>query len=252
MTRNPAASPDALYAFVRKHIAEEDGPEDRSGRTPLQALADQLSALGPEEPELDNYRNVAPRLIDEIPSFSDAEVSRLIKFILSVRELPTSLPSPAQRTLRRLRGAGAASRRADVMWLLHRLGRRFLPREIQREDAIKEKRPWLWFDLALASAPAVALSALPELAQHPQFLPAMLSRVVRVWRSAEHEFPAFLSKLNEQLDEQGKARVAQYLNTFEISAPPPADERIGELERVAEEISDRMSPYHQDPLAAVA
>ena len=54
-----AGSPNTLYKFIREHIAEEHEPEDRSGRTPLQALAGYLSSLESVAPELQTYQGVS-------------------------------------------------------------------------------------------------------------------------------------------------------------------------------------------------
>lgn len=245
------ASPDALYAFIRKEIAGENASEDRSGRTPLQALADHLSGLPLDSTEQQAYFAVAARLLDDIPVLSDIEVTRLIKFILTVRVLPPTVMAPAQRVLARLRSAASASKRADVLWLMQRLGARPLPKEIQQDAALRALRPWIWFDLALASKPSMAFDALPELAEHGGFLSAMLSRLLRIWRTAESEFPIFYSTLCEQLDETEKGELDEYLQAYGISIQS-VDQNVVRFDQFTEKFSDRVPTFNSfnEPAAA--
>ena len=130
------------------------------------------------------------------------------------------------------------------MWLLHRLGHRFLPREIEQENLIRRVRPWLWFDLALSSSPAVAIGALPELAKHEKFFPAMVSRTIRVWRTAENEFPSFISRLNEQLTAAQKAELATYLQNYDISEAKSGGEVMAGFDEYAQQFSNHISRYN--------
>ena len=240
---NPAASPETLYNFIRQMIAGADETEDRSGRTPLQAVADYLSGLNFDDPALQNYFNIASRLVGEVAQLSEAETTGLVKFILTVRSSPPALPAAAQRVLRtRLQSVGAASKRADILWLLCRLGERSLPKDIAQEKFVRDARPWIWFDLAIRSKSSVAIAALPELAKNQGFFAAMLSRIPRIWKlTDEEEFVAFTTALRDQLDDTQRTQLTDYLGSFEIPAPDAEADNEARFDYFAGEVSARVS-----------
>lgn len=209
------SSPETLYRFIRGQIALHSPPEDRSGRSPLQSLSDQLGRSDLDSEQLQNYFTVAPRLVEDIPALSAADTTRLIKFILSIATSPPTLLSAAQRALARL-GAEEPSKRADVLSLLLRLGRRPRPAEIEADTGVRNARPWLWFDLAYAAEPSIAIRAIADLARHNGFLEAMLSRLMRVWRGDEARFAELISAIRKELNQEQNEKLSSFLKAFAL------------------------------------
>lgn len=225
-------SEEVLYKTIREGLAAPVEREDRSGRTELEILADHLSHQGVEH-ERHAFVNVAERLIEEIPSLSDSETARLVKFLI-LGEAPQTLARRVSRTLQKLESRDTASKRGDVMWLLYRLGQRFVPKQIRDEAYVREVRPWLWFDLAIETDPVVAAEALPELRGQPNFFRVMLSRIVQIWRKIDPaRFEDFVAAICENLNAAERVEFKRYLKGFDIrlfdSEAHDADPRFEEL-----------------------
>lgn len=221
------ASATEIYRFMREALKDE-GNEDRSGRTPLQAFADELSTLEFDAPGLQNYFNVAARLINEAPALSEVELSRLTALIRTAPMAP-DVTRNSRRLLASADSKLSPSKRADLVRLLSRSGHRFRPKEIERFD-IQSVRPWLWFDVMMRSKPAVAIDALPKLRNLDGYFPAILSRVNSLYHFLPRPvFEIFLTVFFETLSEADQQKLSRYSNQFGIdlfdadSNEPPQD-----------------------------
>ena len=241
MNAQDITSPEVLDEFIRRHVLLHDELEGRDGATPLEVLADDVSLLEPNSSQTQIYNTTVLRLVEQIPYMGQAEVTKLVKFILTVKFLPQGLATLVPQLLANRRIRLQPSKRADVFSLMRRLGLRLLPEQIAGDSVIREHRPWLWFDLAWSSSPDVALAALPELALRHDFFESMLTKVVRLWQSSPDAFPDFVSRFNSLLKPAQQHELNRYLHNFKLPIPAIKMANEVELDRIASAVFSRTS-----------
>jgi len=104
-----------------------------------------------------------------------------------------------------------------MLRLYYRLGRRVMPHEIEREVAIQELTPWVWFDLMLTSSKTKALSFAVRRMKTHGIEPALHARIPEIWRSlTEEAFEHFCRRLESVLSPKAYQEFATALGPSNI------------------------------------
>ena len=207
---------EQLREQIRELMKASSAIEDRSGRTPLDVMAEVVVA---GKIEAANVAQAVTELLTEAPSTDLDELIRLVNFI-SAAELMLNHRRLNEIVETQLNRPSDVEKRGELLRLQWRLGRKFLPAELEREVAVKSACPWLWFDLMLAAEPNDAAAFALERCRQHGLEPGLEARLVELWRRIDpDEFSRWFVSLTSCLDESELGPLSEMLSEFTISTP---------------------------------
>lgn len=144
---------DDALKLLKKMLEEDDQTEERSGRTRLVTLAEEIDRSNPE----DKYRRVFGWTIHQsaklLPELSVEGIVNLHFLLKSSNIGPLSYADTYRRAFLSNKewrmDSNKVRQRAEVFRLLSESGEKFTGGDLSREKEIKEKFPWLWIDVAV-------------------------------------------------------------------------------------------------------
>ncbi len=180
---NATSDTGEIESTIRSLLHQKLPPEDRSGRSPLVALAELLAKTAPDDDAKTKYAWASAQLIKEVEQFSEDAVRRLVRFLYAARFSSGPILDEVKRLLRSgCRAKGDIRKRAELLrWSITR-GERMLPNELNKEVEIKSRHPWLWIDAMAASDWEVAKKEIIAALRKQKTARDLLVRLPYYWK----------------------------------------------------------------------
>ena len=175
---------DKLRNAILHELEKDISPEDPAGRTRLQRIAARVAKLENDSNELSVFTSAGVELLHQTQHLSAKKTQELVTFLIACKQAPNRLKeavSTAQRQYSK-ETPEEVFKRADLFRLAYKIGNQVRPAEIEKDAAVKKLRPWVWFDIAVASNPKDVRRYIRAIGDLPEFTKAMIPRLPFLYR----------------------------------------------------------------------
>ncbi len=245
---------DILRDIILGELQKQDPPEDRSGNTLLQRIATHVANLPMNSDNLSVFTTAACALLNQVQHLGPKETKRLVTFLGACKKISAKLRQSANEAFNQCAGhtSDIVSKRADIWRLSYKLGIQVRITDIERDSEVRILRPWVWFDVALATNPADVRRYIREFASLPDFAKAIDIRLAYLKKQLDENI--FRDLISETCLHISKDDLKIFKLTLDLIGPLPARtlRSLADQQKFAKQIEEFIKPLTEAKVIAHA